>query len=51
MILSESLFDESNSEDILKMTVDDMRQIIKNEAKFDKFFKLQAQKSGREEIE
>jgi hypothetical protein len=51
MILSEIVYDKSNSDDVLKMTVDDMRQIIKNEAKFDKFFKIQAQKSGREEIE
>lgn len=51
MILSELLYDKPNSDDVLKMTIDDMRQIIKTEAKFDKFFKIQAQKSGRFIIE
>jgi len=51
MILSELVCDKHNPDDILKMTIDDMRQIIKTEVKFDKFFEIQAQKSGRFVIE
>jgi len=51
MILSKVIFDKTHTENIFKMSVEDMRQIIKFEAEIDNFYRKQAQNHRRHEIE
>jgi len=50
MILSKLIFD-TRTEDILRIPIGDMRQIIKTELKLEKFCTVREQKYGREQIE
>lgn len=51
MILSELIFDISRTENIIKIPVEEMRQIIKTEIILEKFFKVREQQFGRKKIE
>lgn len=51
MNLSELIFDKFNTENIFRMPLEDMRQIIKNEAKIAKFITRKTQNSRRIKIE
>ena len=50
ILFSKIIFDKSNTGDILKLSVENMRQIIKTEAKIDKFLAKQAQKREAESL-
>ncbi len=51
MILSNVIFDNSHMENVFKLSLDDMRQIIKFEAEIDKFYRKQVQNSRSSELE
>jgi hypothetical protein len=51
MILSKLIFDNTQSSNIVKISFEDMCQIIKNEAKIDKFLSQQTLDFRRDEIE
>jgi len=51
MILSKLIFDNPKSSNIIQIPFEDMCQIIKNEAKIDKFLSQEALDFRRDEIE
>jgi len=49
MILSKVVFDKTRTEKIMKISLEDMRQIIKFEAEIDQFYRKQTQNSRKDE--